>query len=106
MVEREGSQSRLTYAIAFDEPEERLFFAGLEGRLDAVSLRSGITATVLTPPDPRPVVRLSALDGGDVAWTTTMLQQGQRKHAERLEVWNPRPKATTAPHPTSRSNRA
>ena len=39
------------YTLAFDEPAQRLLFAGLEGVIEALDLRTGSIATLLRPPE-------------------------------------------------------
>jgi len=82
---------RNTYGFAFDRRRALVFFSGLEGRVRALSIETGRTATVLEVPGTPPVIELALGVDGDALATVAhpgMFDRGRKRPAPVWQVWS------------------
>lgn len=80
-----------TYGVAFDQRRAVVFFAGLDGRVDALDVETGKVTTVLEVPGAPPVTELAlASDGATLAAVADpgMFSRGSKRPAPVWQVWN------------------
>ena len=76
------------YALAFDEPAQRLLFAGLEGVIEALDLHTGAIDTLLRPPELLAVSRVEL----SPPWQNLVVHSWEAKVSSRrpgeYRVWS------------------
>jgi hypothetical protein len=80
----------LIYSIAFDAPQQRVLFSGLEGKVRFMELNSGNVGDLLIPPDPVPLIEIALLpDRSALVCSAQHMDFKARKHRPmRLQVWS------------------
>jgi hypothetical protein len=85
-----GSLGHHTYChtLAFDESAQRLLFAGLEGVIEALDIRTGSIATLLRPPELLAIRQLAlSPDGQSLAVQASEATMNSRPRTE-YRIWN------------------
>jgi hypothetical protein len=80
-----------TYALIYDQQQDRVLFAALDGCVHALDMQSGVATVLVEIPGSPPVIGVGlSADGKTLAFVTDpgMFNRGRKRPAPAWQVWN------------------
>lgn len=83
-----GTGNMVTYAVPFDAVQQRVLFAGLEGKVRYFDLATGRTGDLLVPPLRRPFWHLELTPDRSALVGTAVHLTRQKKDPPKFQIWS------------------